>query len=164
MFLFVFYMLAIANLCIQLQLYVWDESEYLPLLVKNKAAEILFGNIRAARVHLCYREQKQNRHPDPTDVHKDIHFCTKVSNHPKAAAGLLGSCSSDAEMSLELKGKQCSDKKMNLFFIWLIFLKMLLEQGKNSPLKFEVTVNASLDRENGRFQMVSMLMPCFRAK
>ncbi|GMY06815.1 LOC100273399 isoform [Fagus crenata] len=145
-------------------LYVWDESEYLPLLVKNKAAEILFGNIRAARVHLCYREQKQNQHPDPTDVHKDIHFCTKVSNHPKAVAGLLGSCSSDAEMSLELKGKQCSDKKMNLYFIWLIFLKMLLEQGKNSPLKFEVTVNASLDRENGRFQMVSMLMPCFRAK
>jgi hypothetical protein len=164
MFLFVFYMLAIANLCIQLQLYVWDESEYLPLLVKNKAAEILFGNIRAERVHLCYREQKHNRHPDPTDVHKDIHFCTKVSNHPKAAAGLLGSCSSDAEMSLKLKGKQCSDKKMNLYFIWLIFLKMLLEQGKNSPLKFEVTVNASLDRENGRFQMVSMLMPCFRAK
>ncbi|KAK4572898.1 hypothetical protein RGQ29_031054 [Quercus rubra] len=147
-----------------LMLYVWDESEYLPLLVRNKAAEILFGNIRAERVYLCYREEKHDWKPDPKDVHKDRHFCTRVSNHPKAAAGFPGSFSSDPEMSLKGKGKQSCDKKMNLYFIWLFFLKLLLQQGKNSPLKFEVTVNASLDRENGRFQMVSMSMPCFRAK
>ncbi|KAM4069915.1 hypothetical protein ACB094_12G126000 [Castanea mollissima] len=146
-----------------LMLYVWDESEYLPLLVRNKAAEILFGNIRAERVYLCYREEKHDWQPVPKDVHKDRHFCTRVSNHPKAVAGFPGSFASDPEMSLKGKGKQSCDKKMNLYFIWLFFLKLLL-QGKNSPLKFGVTVNAGLDRENGRFQMVSMSMPCFRAK
>ncbi|GLT73503.1 hypothetical protein SLA2020_453570 [Shorea laevis] len=140
-------------------LYVWDESKYLPLLVRNKAAEVLFGNIKAERVSLCYRGQNHDWNPNPKDVHKDNHFHAIVSNHPKAASG-----SSYADESLEWKEKHCCDKKMNFYSIWLIFLKLLLQQGKNSPLKFEVAVNASLDRENGRFEMVSISMPCFRAK
>lgn len=148
-----------ANLCLQMQLYVWDESKYLPLLVRNKAAEVLFGNIKAERVSLCYRGQNHDWNPNPKYVHKDNHFHAIVSNHPKAASG-----SSYADESLEWKEKHCCDKKMNFYSIWLIFLKLLLQQGKNSPLKFEVAVNATLDRENGRFEMVSISMPCFRAK
>ncbi|KAF3942563.1 hypothetical protein CMV_030792 [Castanea mollissima] len=63
-----------------IQLYVWDESEYLPLLVRNKAAEILFGNITAESVYLCYREEKHDWQPDPKDVHKDRHFCTSLKS------------------------------------------------------------------------------------
>ncbi|KAL5715281.1 hypothetical protein ACHQM5_017119 [Ranunculus cassubicifolius] len=37
-------------------LYVWDESDYIPLLVKNKGAEVLFGNITAERVYSSYME------------------------------------------------------------------------------------------------------------
>jgi hypothetical protein len=147
-----------------MQLYVWDESKYLPLLVRNKAAEVLFGNIKAERVYLCYRGQNNDSNPNPKDVLKDNHFCAIVSNHPKAASGFQGSSSSYADKSLEWTEIHCCDNKINFYSIWLIFLKLLLQQGKNSPLKFEVTVNASLDRENGRFEMVSMSMPCFRAK
>lgn len=157
-------MLSISNLFILLQLYVWDESGYLPLLVRNKAAEILFGNIRAERVYFCYREQNQCGNPDPKDVHKDDQCSAHVFDHPKAAAGFVGSCLPDADRNLEWKAKQCCGKKMNFYLMWLIFLKILLQQGNNSPLKIEVTVNANLDRENGRFEMVSVLMPCFRAK
>ncbi|KAK6794272.1 hypothetical protein RDI58_007725 [Solanum bulbocastanum] len=39
-------------------LYVWDDSMYVPLLVKNKAAEVLFGNIRAEEVFFCYQRLK----------------------------------------------------------------------------------------------------------
>lgn len=124
------------NLFHQLQLYIWDEVEYLPLLVKNKAAEVLFGNISAERVYQCYRKNK-----DKTDVSTD--------EHP-------GKGSSESE---ENEGRSCRD--MNFHSIWLILLRMLLLQGKNSPLKFHVDVNARLDTEDGRFEMVSMSMPCF---
>lgn len=39
------------------QLYVWDDSMYVPVVVKNKAAEILLGNIKAESVHSSYRKE-----------------------------------------------------------------------------------------------------------
>ncbi|KGN54583.1 uncharacterized protein LOC101215044 [Cucumis sativus] len=112
-------------------LYVWDESECIPLLVKNQAAEILFGNIKAEKIYSNYSCQKSNFHPN--------------SNVVAESSGAFG------------KGERPSK---NIYLIWLIFLKMLLEQGKNSPLKFEVMVNTSMDKENGRFEMVSSSFPC----
>ncbi|KAL8252746.1 hypothetical protein R6Q59_036439 [Mikania micrantha] len=38
-------------------LYVWDNSTHIPVVVKNKAAEILVGNIKAESVHCSYRKQ-----------------------------------------------------------------------------------------------------------
>ncbi|GJX22095.1 hypothetical protein Tco_0226540 [Tanacetum coccineum] len=38
-------------------LYVWDESTYIPVVVKNKAAEILLGNIKAESVQSSYSKQ-----------------------------------------------------------------------------------------------------------
>ena len=113
-----------------LQLYVWDESECIPLLVKNKAAEILFGNIKAEKIYSNYSCQKSNFHPN---------------SNVAESSGAFG------------KGERPSK---NIYLIWLIFLKMLLEQGKNSPLKFEVMVNTSMDKENERFEMVSSSFPC----
>ncbi|KAF5809488.1 putative nucleic acid-binding protein [Helianthus annuus] len=42
-------------------LYVWDDSTYIPLVIKNKAAEILFGNIKAESVHSSYRKQARGQ-------------------------------------------------------------------------------------------------------
>ncbi|XP_065846999.1 uncharacterized protein [Euphorbia lathyris] len=110
-------------------LYVWDESEYVPLLVRNKAAEILFGNLKAERVYSSYKEQKHAQNCKQKDI-----------------------------------GKQHHRKNINFHMIWLVLVKMMLQQGKNSPLRFEVAVNPSLDIENGKFEMVSMSIPCIRTK
>ena len=40
-----------------MQLYVFDECGYIPVVVKNKAAEILFGNIKAESVDSTYKSQ-----------------------------------------------------------------------------------------------------------
>nr|KYP44584.1 hypothetical protein KK1_033931 [Cajanus cajan] len=113
-------------------LYVWDESDYMPILVKNRAAEILFGNIKAGKVYSTYREQMRNQN---LEVGK----------------------------SLQLEEKHLPDK-FNFYRVWLILLKMLLKQGKNGPLKFEIIVDPGLDIENGKFEMVSATMPCFGTK
>ena len=121
----------------------------MPLLVRNKAAELLFGNIKAERVYSSFREQLNDQNADPKDA-------TQLD-----PLRVSGSGSSAVDASLKLKGKKGPVNNINFFLIWLILLKTLLQQGKNSPLKFEVTVNTGLDRENGRFEMVSVWMPCF---
>ncbi|KAK9023579.1 hypothetical protein V6N11_003794 [Hibiscus sabdariffa] len=143
-------------------LYLWDEYEHMPVLVKNNAAEKLFGNIKAERVLLCYKELKCDKTLDPGCVAENSHrSCgTRTRDSPNAAGTSYAEyCSSDAherqECRQDLKG-------INVFKIWLVVLKMLLQQGKNSPLKFEVAVNASLDIENGRFEMLSVSTPCFK--
>ncbi|XP_073043689.1 uncharacterized protein [Primulina eburnea] len=106
-------------------LYVWDDSKHAPILVTNKAAELLFGNIQAEKVESCYK----------------VHM--KKQPHHK-------------------KGTECNigiEKKPNLYMIWLTLLKMLLQRGKNSPLKFKVTVDVNKDWESGRLEMVSVSIP-----
>ncbi|KAK8949985.1 hypothetical protein KSP40_PGU009763 [Platanthera guangdongensis] len=43
--------------------------------------------------------------------------------------------------------------------IWLILLKVLLKQ-QDSPFLFEVDVDDEKDVQNGRFEMISLRMPC----
>lgn len=118
---------------------------------------MLFGNITAEKVYSCYKGQKHFQNPDQRDVRADY--------IPKdAGKGLVGSCLSDADKSLELKESNHCDKNINFHSIWLILLKLLLQQGKNSPLKFEVTVSTGLNSENGKFEMVSVSAPCMRTK
>ncbi|KAL3638806.1 hypothetical protein CASFOL_016713 [Castilleja foliolosa] len=40
-------------------LYVWDDVKYLPILVYNKAAEVLFGNISAEKVYSSYKHNNK---------------------------------------------------------------------------------------------------------
>ncbi|GKU87679.1 hypothetical protein SLEP1_g2041 [Rubroshorea leprosula] len=144
------------------KLYVWDESEHLPLLVKNSAAEQLFGNINAERVYSSYREQSYNRNSDIKRVKKEGNENTSAISYPKVVLkDFVDNCwLEDACKSHESRSLQ-HNKNINFFLIWFILLKMLLLQGKNSPLKFEIAVNASIDAENGRFEMVSVSIPCF---
>ncbi|CAN0897314.1 hypothetical protein LINGRAHAP2_LOCUS19053 [Linum grandiflorum] len=116
---------AVSSIYRPFMLYVWDESDYLPLLVRNKAAELLFGNIKAERVKSCYDRER-------------------IDNDGIASSQKRGS------------GKGI----INFHLIWVMLLKMLLEQGKNGPLKFEVDVNPSLDSEYGKFEVSSVMIPC----
>lgn len=43
------------------QLYVRDPSGHIPLLVRNKTAEILFGNIAAQNIYKCNNQGDENR-------------------------------------------------------------------------------------------------------
>ncbi|PRQ26501.1 putative nucleic acid-binding protein [Rosa chinensis] len=147
-------------------LYVWDDSDYAPLLVKNKAAELLFGNIKAERVYSCYKEKPHDGEVNFKDTDTETGASAKPTSQPKAAeGGVLVSCSSAVDKrSLEWEGKLGFQRTMDFYRIWLILLKTMLQQRTNSLLKFVVNVNASLDWENGRFEMVSVQMPCLRTK
>lgn len=145
---------------LQLQLYVWDELEYMPLLVRNKAAELLFGNIRAERVYHSYKEKTRVKYPHTQHVPRENHYNPKATGVLEFTEGVARCRSRDAEKGLEVKEKHQYDKNMNFYLIWLVLLKMLLRKGQNSPLKFEVAVKPSLDVENGRFEMVSVSAPC----
>uniref|UniRef100_A0A5B6YH09 Uncharacterized protein n=1 Tax=Davidia involucrata TaxID=16924 RepID=A0A5B6YH09_DAVIN len=143
-------------------LYVWDDSKYIPLLVTNKAAELLFGNIGAERVYSCYQVQKHGQNPDPKNVHNKN--CSDVrATKPNPAEGGVAISYSLGAYDLQPEEKHQCDKSPNFYLIWIILLKMLLQQG-NSPLKFKVTVNADKDWETGKCEMVSVSMPCFRTK
>ncbi|KAK1279318.1 hypothetical protein QJS04_geneDACA020694 [Acorus gramineus] len=52
------------------ELYVWDESAQIPLLVKNKSAEALFGNITADNVYKSFLQRNNGQAPDSTNDHK----------------------------------------------------------------------------------------------
>ncbi|KAI8531297.1 hypothetical protein RHMOL_Rhmol11G0125400 [Rhododendron molle] len=142
-------------------LYVWDDSKYIPLLVKNKAAELLFGNIKAESVHSCYRGQKHGQTPNPNDNQNTGHSDAKGTTRLNAADGGFGLLlHPSADKSLGQEEKKQS-RVPDLYSIWLILLKLLMHQRKNSPLKFKVTVNMAKDWDRGRFEMVSLSMPCF---
>ncbi|XP_050211326.1 uncharacterized protein LOC126661516 [Mercurialis annua] len=135
-------------------LYVWDESEYLPLLVRNKAAELLFGNIKAEKIYSCYIGQNQNQ-----NCQQD-HNCKVIISKASGKAATV-SCSSGLDDRQVKQGVE-DDKNINFHLVWLILVKLLLQQGKNSPLKFEVNVNTSLEGENEKFEMVSVSIPCIK--
>ncbi|KAF6147323.1 hypothetical protein GIB67_025882 [Kingdonia uniflora] len=142
-------------------LYVWDQSECIPLLVTNKVAELLFGNITAEKVYLCYKGENEDQGQTAKDVQSD----QRANAHTTATRGeeVVGSRSSNEEMNLDTaSSKQVEMKKRpNFYKIWLILLKMMLKQEKNSPLRFEVNVNTDLNPENGRFELISLTMPYF---
>ncbi|XP_022885835.1 uncharacterized protein LOC111402035 isoform X2 [Olea europaea var. sylvestris] len=139
-------------------LYVWDDSQYIPLLVTNEAAEVLFGNIQASKVHSCYKSQNQR----PSLAQNGI-VCTGSRScegiQRAAKEELANPPPSGTAENIRSKEKQQLDEKTNFYMIWLIFLKMLLQPGKNSPLKFKVKVDTSREWESGRFEMVSVSMP-----
>lgn len=124
-----------------MQLYIWDDFECIPLLVTNKQAEVLFGNISADDVYSSFMREK--------DVKTKEYKKVREQNH--AAARAISQ--NDAE------AQQQRRQTRNTYLIWLILLKTIL-QGKKSPLRFQVRVNPSKDLESGRFELVSMAIPC----
>lgn len=124
-------------------MYVWDDFEYIPLLVTNKQAEVLFGNISAENVYSSFRRVK--------DV--QILEYSKAQEQKDSAARAISQ--NDAKAHHEQR-----KHTRNTYLIWLILLKTILQQGKNSPLRFQVRVDPSKDLESGRFELVSMSIPC----
>lgn len=132
---------------------------YAPLLVKNKAAEVLFGNIRAEEVFSCYKRLKDgNNHASNLVCRRKG---TAESEHSVAGEDILVPDTSRINEGKELKGKNKFDVRPNFYLVWLILLKLLLQQENNSPLKFKVTINATRDCECGRYEMISVSLPSF---
>jgi len=136
----------------------------MPVLVKNRTAEILFGNIKAGKVYSAYKEQMHNQNLGPRNECKDKDASERPAINPRPSGeGLKSANTLEVDKGLESEDKHLPDK-FNFYRVWLILLKMLLKQGKNSPLKFEINIDPSLDIESGKFEMVSAKMPCFGTK
>ncbi|KAL8110216.1 uncharacterized protein LOC141670915 [Apium graveolens] len=123
-------------------LYVWDDFEYIPLLVTNKQAEVLFGNISAENVYSSFRSVKDVQTLGYSKVQEQKHTAARAISQNDA------------------KAHQKRKHTRNIYLIWLILLKTILQQGKTSPLRFQVRVDPSKDLESGRFELVSMSIPC----
>lgn len=106
-----------------------------------------------------------NQNPGLKSKCKDKDGNLRLSNDLRLSLEGLPSASSLEEgKSLELEGKHLCTKRFNFYHVWLIFLKLLMKQGKNSPLKLEIIVDPNLDVENGKFELVSATLPCFGTK
>ncbi|KAH9605755.1 hypothetical protein KSS87_013127, partial [Heliosperma pusillum] len=113
-----------STLCNELKggrLYVWDSSDYIPLLVRNKAAEILFGNISAEKVHQSYKAHKADNFRsrpsmDAAKAHKPNETGNEVMNIALTSTRATGSGISEKKHGLE---------SPDFCAIWLILLKML---------------------------------------
>lgn len=134
--------LLLLSLYLFMQLYVWDKTGQIPILVKNKPAETIFGNITAEMVYGCYQEGSRKR-------------LTSVNSSDR--------CDSPCESHKKQKEDSTQTRK-NIYGIWLCLLKLLLQHEKNSPFQFEISVVAEKNIESGRFELVSLRMPCHRDK
>ncbi|KAL6650811.1 hypothetical protein ACP70R_009736 [Stipagrostis hirtigluma subsp. patula] len=122
------------------KIYVRDQSGQIPLLVRNKAAEILFGNITADDVSECYKS------------HQCMPLQTSESGNV-STSGLL-----DGTANKGITKRKRAKEKPDFHLIWLILIKCLLKQ-KNSPFCFQILVNPEKNVEDGRFELVSLTMP-----
>uniref|UniRef100_K3Y7V9 Uncharacterized protein n=1 Tax=Setaria italica TaxID=4555 RepID=K3Y7V9_SETIT len=121
-------------------IYVYDQSGQVPLLVRNKAAEILFANIIADDVSECYKSQ--------------MLLETYVNSGSMSA-----SCTIDDAGNKEIAKRRKTEQKPNFHQIWLIMIKCLLNQGSNSPFCFQILINPEKNVEDGRFELLSLTMP-----
>ncbi|KAK2999236.1 hypothetical protein RJ639_024256 [Escallonia herrerae] len=137
-------------------LYVWDDSKYIPLLVTNQAAELLFGSIRAEAVYSCYTKQKHDKSCYRSIVNNENQPYARVISLPNAVNGGIGN---HDPMGQDKRLGQTGKNQYyvpNLYLIWLILLRLLLRQGKNSPLKFKVSVDATRDWDGGKYELLSI--------
>ncbi|KAJ0984506.1 hypothetical protein J5N97_002862 [Dioscorea zingiberensis] len=114
-------------------LHVRDETGQIPLLVKNKAAEILFGGISAEDVYKCYMEEKKNKVP-----HQE-HY-----GNPQ----LRSTIRNESQRTRSIP---------NFYRVLLIMMKLLMQEDKNSPFLFEILVDVD---QKSKFELVSLTMPC----
>lgn len=65
----------------------------------------------------------------------------------------------DSTVKKGITKRKRTKEKPDFHLIWLIMIKCLLNQGKNSPFCFQISVNPEKNVENGRFELVSLTMP-----
>lgn len=123
-------------------LHVWDQTGLLPLLVKNKAATILFGQLTAEKVYTCFMQKSVNK-------------SSSFLNHGE----FRSSGSSQLACKDHVSAANGDRNRPDFHRIWLILVKVLLKQ-QESPFLFEVDVDDEKSIENGKFEMISLRMPC----
>eukprot|EP01018_Ginkgo_biloba_P005158 Gb_13658 [translate_table: standard] len=161
-------------------LHVWDQSGYIPVLVKNLAAQQLFGNISAESVS----QSLEGFHPPNIDKGLD-----STPSQVSTSQELPGShqntesttdCKEDVQDGIDvqhlqegkirastnvtqlMEGNQ-NGSKIDFSRILLIMLQTLLRKNENSPLKFQIVVHSDATKETGMrncvFELVSFTMP-----
>lgn len=138
------YVHAVGQIYKPFMIYVRDQSGQVPVLVRNKVAETLFGNIIADDVSECYK----SRHCMLLE--------TCESGSPSTSRML------DGTGKIGITKRKRTGKKPDFHLIWLILVKCLLNPGKNSPFCFQISVSPEKNVENGRFELVSLTMPISR--
>ncbi|CAM0904409.1 unnamed protein product [Alopecurus aequalis] len=122
-------------------IYVRDQSGQVPVLVRNKVAETLFANIIADDVSECYKS------------HHHMLLDTFESGN-SSTSGML-----DVTGKIGNIKRRRTKGKLDFHLIWLILMKCLLDQGRNSPFCLQISVNPEKNLEKGRFELVSLTMP-----
>ncbi|KAI5013751.1 hypothetical protein ZWY2020_040637, partial [Hordeum vulgare] len=112
-------------------IYVQDQTGQVPVLVKNKVAEILFSNINADDVSECYK----SRH------------CMLVDTCDSGQSSTCGMLDGSGKTGIA-KSKR-TKHKLDFHLILLIVMKCMLNQGKNSPFCFQISVNPGRNVEDG---------------
>ncbi|KAM0822142.1 hypothetical protein ACQ4PT_071697 [Festuca glaucescens] len=135
------YVHAVGQIYKPFMIYVRDQSGQVPVLVRNKAAETLFGNIIADDVSECYKSRQC------------MLLDTCESGSPSTFRML------DDTGKIGTTKRKRTGKKLDFHLIWLILMKCLLNPGKNSPFCFQISVSPEKNVENGRFELVSLTMP-----
>lgn len=76
----------------------------MPILVKNRAEEILFGNIKTGKVYSAYKEQTQNQNLGPSNECKDKDASERLAINPRPSGeGLPSANTLDVGKSLQLQ-------------------------------------------------------------
>ncbi|XP_062184686.1 uncharacterized protein LOC133888447 isoform X2 [Phragmites australis] len=122
-------------------IYVCDQSGQVPLLVRNKAAEILFSNIIADDVSECYNSYQ----------------CMLLETYESGNSSTSGMIDDTGNKGMAKRRR--IEQKPNFHLIWLIMIRCLLNQRNNSPFCFQISVNPEKNVEDGRFELVSLTMP-----
>ncbi|KAG8082202.1 hypothetical protein GUJ93_ZPchr0014g46519 [Zizania palustris] len=130
----------IGQIYIPFMINVRDQSGQVPVLVRNKAAEILFANIVADDVSECYK----NSH------------CMLLDTCVSGNLSISGMSDSTGETGIAKRKR--TKEKPDWHLIWLIVIKCLLNQRNNDPFCLQISVNPEKTVEDGRFELVSLAM------
>jgi hypothetical protein len=122
-----------------MQIYIYDQSGQVPLLVRNRAAETLFANITADDVSECHNSHMLSETYEPCNL---------------STPGTIDDCGNK-----EIAKRRKTERNPNFYLIWLTLIKCLLCQGSNSPFCFQISVNPEKNVEDGRFELVCLTMP-----
>lgn len=158
--------------------HVWDKSASIPILVKNLAAQQLFGNISAEAIaeslevfHSSIIEKRTEATPSNANTLQD----REVSCNDPISTINHKDYESTTAKHLNQEDTQASKKSNQLFKcnhstntidfskVVLILLRTLLRKDVNSPFQFEVLVHPHESKETRKgccvFELASFKMP-----
>jgi len=158
---------------------VWDKSANIPILVKNLAAQQLFGNVSAETIseslevfHSPTKEKRTEATPSNANTLQDCegsyHYPISTINHKEDYESTTAQHFNQEDTWASEKSNQLfkcnhSTNKIDFSKVLLILLRTLLRKDVNSPFQFEVLVHPNESKETRKkccvFELASFKMP-----